>query len=131
MSERAGPGRVLMLVYGFFALAAGARSGVQLALHASRAPLAYTLSALAALTYLAATLLIRRAQREPTAARWAARLCLLELAGVVTVGTLSLLDPHAFPDATVWSQYGLGYGFVPAILPLAALRWLKDVKSGA
>jgi hypothetical protein len=32
----------------------------------------------------------------------------VELAGVLIVGTLSLLVPAEFPDATVWSGYGAG-----------------------
>jgi hypothetical protein len=43
---------------------------------------------------------------------------------VVTVGTLSVLDPEAFPRATVWSVYGIGYGFVPLVLPILGLAWL-------
>ena len=38
----------------------------------------------------------------------------VELGGVVTVGTLSLVEPDWFADASVWSGYGIGYGFVPA-----------------
>ena len=40
----------------------------------------------------------------------------VELAGVLTVGTLSLVKRDWFPDASVWSDYGIGYGFVPAVL---------------
>jgi integral membrane protein len=49
----------------------------------------------------------------------------VELGGVLTVGTLTLVDPDLFPDATVWSEYGVGYGFVPAVLPVAGLLWLR------
>ncbi|HEY1133960.1 MAG TPA: hypothetical protein VGE77_05230, partial [Nocardioides sp.] len=52
----------------------------------------------------------------------------VELAGVVTVGTLSLVVRDWFPDASVWSDYGIGYGFVPAILPVAGLLWLRRQK---
>jgi hypothetical protein len=52
----------------------------------------------------------------------------VELCGVVSVGTLSLVRPELFPDASVWSQYGIGYGFVPAVLPLAGLYWLHRQK---
>ena len=34
----------------------------------------------------------------------------------------------AFPDATVWSQYGLGYGFVPLVLPVVGLWWLRRTR---
>jgi integral membrane protein len=45
--------------------------------------------------------------------------------GVLTVGTLSLVVPEWFPDATVWSDFGIGYGFVPVALPIAGLLWLR------
>ena len=48
----------------------------------------------------------------------------IELLGVLAVGTLSLVDPAAFPRATVWSGFGMGYGFVPLILPILGLFWL-------
>ncbi len=41
------------------------------------------------------------------------------------MGTASLADPGAFPKATVWSLYGIGYGFVPLILPVLGLLWLR------
>ena len=40
-----------------------------------------------------------------------------ELAGVLVVGATSLLVPEEFPDATVWSEFGAGYGYVPLVLP--------------
>jgi hypothetical protein len=48
----------------------------------------------------------------------------VELAGVLAVGTLGRSVPERFPDATVWSGYGAGYGYVPLILPVAGLAWL-------
>ena len=118
-----GPGRVLVALYGLFALAAGARAGVQLAIQYSEAPLAYVLSAVAALIYLLATIGLARGGRGGR--RLATVACSVELAGVLTVGTLSLIDRAAFPDATVWSVYGKGYGFVPAVLPVLGLLWLR------
>ena len=50
-----GPGRGLTAVYGIFALAATARAGVQLIRDYHEAPLAYSLSALAAVVYIVAT----------------------------------------------------------------------------
>jgi hypothetical protein len=44
---------------------------------------------------------------------------------VLAVGTWSLADPATFPDATVWSGYGSGYGFVPLVLPVFGLLWLR------
>lgn len=132
MAERdhptnAGPGRVLVAVYGLFALAAGARAGVQLATRFSEAPLAYLLSALAAAVYLVAT--VGLAVSGPLGRRIALVSCTVELLGVVAVGTVSLLDPAAFPDDTVWSGYGRGYGFVPLVLPVLGLYWLRRTRA--
>lgn len=115
-----GPGRALVAVYAVFAVAAGARSAVQLATRFEAAPLAYLLSALAAAVYLLATVALARSSR-----RLALTACSVELAGVLTVGTASLLAPAAFPDATVWSDYGVGYGFLPLVLPVLGLLWLR------
>jgi 3-hydroxyisobutyrate dehydrogenase-like beta-hydroxyacid dehydrogenase len=119
-----GPGRVLALGYGFFALAAGARAGVQLATDASAAPLAYSLSAVAALVYLAGTVVVALADRLPRHSHRAVVLCSVELAGVLVVGVLSLAVPRWFPEPSVWSAFGQGYAFVPAVLPVLALMWL-------
>ncbi|SOD70908.1 hypothetical protein SAMN05892883_0538 [Jatrophihabitans sp. GAS493] len=128
-----GPGRVLAVAYGFFTLAAGARSGVQLATHFDEAPLAYLLSAAAALIYLTATILILRVEADPTPQRvaLARRLCFVELGGVLLVGLTSVILPASFPDATVWSLFGSGYAFVPAALPVLALLWLHRAEHPA
>jgi cytochrome bd-type quinol oxidase subunit 2 len=117
-----GAGRALVAVYGVFALAATARAGVQLATRYAEAPLAYLLSAVAAVIYLVATVTLARGDRTSRRIAWTA--IILELVGVLTVGTLSVLDPAAFPRATVWSVYGIGYGFVPLVLPVLGLLWL-------
>ena len=119
----AGPGRVLVAVYAIFALAATARAGVQIATRFDEAPLAYLLSALAAVIYIVATVALARS--GPMARRVAFIACSVELAGVLIVGTLSLAWPDAFPDETVWSGYGRGYGFVPLVLPVLGLLWLR------
>jgi len=119
----AGPGRVLVGLYGLFAVAAGARATVQLATDFSAAPVAYLLSALAAVVYLVATIGLLRG--GPVGRRTALIACSVELLGVLVVGTLSLTDRAAFPDATVWSVYGKGYGFVPLVLPVLGLLWLR------
>jgi hypothetical protein len=118
-----GPGRALAGVYGFFALAAGARAGWQLATRFDEAPLAYLLSALAAAIYLVAA--VGLARRGAAARTVALVCCTIELVGVLAVGTLSLLAGEVFPRATVWSYYGLGYGFVPLVLPVLGLLWLR------
>jgi hypothetical protein len=121
-STRAGLGRVLVAIYAVFALSASARSGLQLATKASEAPVAYTLSAIAALVYIAATLGLAEVGPDPRRVAWAA--VGFELVGVLTVGTLTVLDPALFPDATVWSTYGQGYGYLPLVLPFLGLAWL-------
>ena len=122
-STRTGPGRLLIAVYALFALAASARAGVQIATKFSNAPVAYLLSAFAAVVYILAT--VTFVVGTPTARRIAVISCSVELAGVLAVGTWSLADPATFPDATVWSGYGSGYGFVPLVLPVFGLLWLR------
>ncbi|WP_344285244.1 hypothetical protein [Actinomadura napierensis] len=114
---------MLVAVYAIFALAAGARAGVQIGTKFSDAPLAYSLSAFAAAVYVLATVALARGGR--TSFRVAVAACSVELAGVLAIGTLSLVDRSAFPDATVWSGYGEGYGFVPLVLPVIGLLWLR------
>jgi integral membrane protein len=123
-TPRSGPHKVLLAFYALFALAAGARALVQLTTQYDEAPVAYWLSLAAAVTYALGWVAIRRASEGQTG--FAARMLWVELAGVVTVGTLSLLERGWFPDATVWSDYGIGYGFVPAALPIAGLLWLRS-----
>lgn len=114
-----GFGRVLVAVYGVFAVAASARSLYQLATKAGEAPLAYTLSAVAGLVYVLATVALAADRR-----RLAALSIGVELAGVLGVGALSLADPALFPDETVWSGFGTGYLYVPLVLPAVGCWWL-------
>jgi hypothetical protein len=122
-ARTSGPGRLLVAVYALFALAAGSRAAVQLLTAFDEAPLAYLLSALAAVVYLVATVALARP--GPRWRRTALLTCTFELLGVLVVGTVSLFDQKAFPDATVWSVYGRGYGFVPLVLPMIGLYWLR------
>ena len=122
-STKTGPGRLLVAVYGLFALSACARAGTQIVTEFSRAPVAYVLSAIAGVVYIVATVTLVNGSR--TARRIAFLSCSVELAGVLAVGTWSVLDPASFPDATVWSDYGIGYGFVPLVLPVFGLLWLR------
>lgn len=114
-------GIVLQAVYALFALAATGRSVVQLATHARTAPIPYALSAVAGLVYIAGLIALRLASRDDRVRRAAVVLCLIELTGVLVVGTLSFLTPEAFPAETVWSRFGSGYAFIPAVLPVVAL----------
>ncbi|MET0434433.1 MAG: hypothetical protein ABW025_09730 [Cellulomonas sp.] len=118
-STASGPGRVLVAIYGVFALAATARAGYQLVAKFDEAPLAYLLSALAALVYVVATIALATDRRGLA---WAA--VGVELVGVLAVGTLSVLDAGDLPDQTVWSVYGQGYGYVPLVLPFLGVAWL-------
>ena len=86
-STRSGPGKVLVAVYGVFALAACARAGVQIATRYDEAPLAYLLSAFAGVIYVVATIMLARGTR--TSRKVATVAIVVELVGVLTVGTLS------------------------------------------
>ncbi|GAA1895236.1 hypothetical protein GCM10009716_01390 [Streptomyces sodiiphilus] len=120
---RHGPGLLLVTLYTIFTVGATSRSVYQLSTRFDEAPLAYLLSLLAAVVYAFITLaLVRGGEGSRRAALVA---CAAELAGVLTVGTWTVLDPAAFPDATVWSHYGMGYLFIPLILPLTGLYWLR------
>ncbi len=114
--------QVLVACYAVFAVAAGARSLVQITTRFGEAPLAYSLSFVAAAIYLVATLALRRTSER--AHRVALVAVGLEAIGVVVVGTLSVVRPDLFPDQTVWSDYGIGYLFVPLVLPFVGLWWL-------
>lgn len=126
-----GIGRVLVVVYAVMALAATGRSLVQIVEDFAYAPLAYSLSAAAALVYVLATVALVRSD-SPTwyVVAWVA-IC-FELVGVLVVGTLSLVLPDLFShDATVWSGYGFGYFWVPLALPFVGIWWLVSHRGGA
>ncbi|SBS74586.1 hypothetical protein [uncultured Microbacterium sp.] len=122
-----GIARVLVIVYAIMAMAATGRSFVQIVREFDAAPLAYSLSALAAAVYILATLaLIRSASRAWYIVAWVA--IGFELVGVLVVGTLSLAVPALFDHPTVWSGYGAGYIWVPLILPFLGLWWLAHTR---
>lgn len=114
-----GPGLIIVVVYGVLALAATGRSILQISEYFSRAPMSYVLSAAAAVIYIAATYALARGHR-----RLAWVTISIEMAGVLIVGLASYLVPDLFPDRTVWSHFGNGYGFVPLVLPAIGLGWL-------
>jgi hypothetical protein len=118
-----GPGMLLVWLYGVMVVGAVSRSAVQIATEFDRAPLAYSLSAVAGLVYGFITYTLVRGGEM---ARKAALVCCAaELLGVLVVGTWTLVEPSSFPDATVWSDYGMGYLFIPVLLPLSAIYWLR------
>lgn len=129
MPERTGTGfgRVLVAVYAVFAVGATTRSVVQLATRFGEAPLAYLLSAFAGAVYIVATLALARS--GATSSRVALVAISVEAVGVLAVGTLSLVVPELFPDATVWSHFGQGYVFIPLVLPFVGLWWLRRTDS--
>lgn len=121
-----GPGLLLVWLYGVMVVGAVSRSVYQISTDFDRAPLAYTLSAAAGVVYGFITYTLVRGGE--TARRAALVCCAAELVGVLTVGTWTLLEPSAFPDATVWSDYGMGYLFIPVLLPLTAVYWLRRAR---
>ena len=118
-----GPGRLIVALYGLLALAATGRSVLQIAEYFDRAPVSYLLSALAALIYIVATIGLARGDR--TSVRIASVAIVVELIGVLVVGAISYVAPDAFPDKTVWSHFGQGYGYVPLVLPVLGLLWIR------
>ncbi|WP_030616195.1 hypothetical protein [Streptomyces sclerotialus] len=118
-----GPGRLLVWLYGVFTVGAGSRAVYQLIAQYDRAPLSYILSAVSAVVY--AVILFSLVRGGEKARRVGLVCCCLELLGVLGVGTWTLLEPSAFPDDTVWSGYGYGYLFIPVLLPVTGLLWLR------
>ncbi|GAB2521390.1 hypothetical protein [Paramicrobacterium agarici] len=119
-----GVGRALVAVYAILALAATGRSFVQIASKFSEAPLAYVLSALSAVVYIVATIAL--VKRSPVWHRVAWATITFELIGVLVIGTLSLVEPAWFPHDTVWSVFGRGYLFIPLVLPVLGMIWLRS-----
>jgi cytochrome bd-type quinol oxidase subunit 2 len=125
-----GIGRVLVAVYAVLAIAALGRSTFQIIERFDEAPIAFSLSAVAAVVYVLATVAL--------AAGWD-RLAWVtisfELAGVLLVGALSVFAPQVLGldsvnpfgrEATVWSVFGAGYLFVPLVLPVLGILWLRS-----
>lgn len=125
MAKQIGAGRLLIAVYGIFAISASARASYQLVLEFEQAPFAYSLSLLAALVYVLATVLLAKESLRKYAkvAIW------FELIGVVAVGFLSLALPQLFAHPSVWSGFGIGYGFIPLALPVIGLIWLRKANA--
>ncbi len=122
-SSHSGASRILVAAYGILALAALGRSIFQIITKFDQAPLAYVLSAVAALVYVVITVTLVVRTRAARVVTWVA--LVFELIGVLGVGTLSLVDPALFPHDTVWSLYGRGYVFIPLILPILGLWWMS------
>jgi len=118
-----GVGRLLIAIYAIFAISATARATYQLIREFDQAPLAYSLSAISAVVYLLATYSLSKSE-----AKWqsvALFTIWFELVGVVAVGSLSLALPQYFAHPSVWSNFGAGYAFIPLLLPILGLLWLR------
>ena len=126
MTEKAksrGVGTLVIAIYGVFALSASVRASYQLLRKYEEAPLAYWLSLLAAVFYIIATFALARGKYD-----LANKTLVFELAGVLIIGTLSLVTPSLFAHPSVWSFYGMGYGFIPLLLPMFGIWWVRRVK---
>ncbi|MEW2552676.1 hypothetical protein AB0957_13190 [Streptomyces zhihengii] len=122
-----GPGLLLVWLYGVMSVGAVSRSVYQILTDFGSAPLAHVLSAVAAVVYAFITYTLVRGGEK--ARRAALVCCAAELAGVLIVGTWTLVDPSAFPDSTVWSEYGMGYVFIPVLLPVTGMVWLRRARN--
>ena len=129
-SRSSGFRTLLVSVYVILSLAALGRSGYQIATKFDEAPVAYSLSAVAAIVYVIATIAIIRANTVG-GARLATIALVFEAVGVLGVGLLSVIDPALFPSDTVWSRFGQGYLFIPLVLPFVGLWWLRRGKVSA
>ena len=126
MSTARGFGRVMVMVYAIFAVSATARAGYQLVARFDDAPLAFALSGVAAALYVVATVALARGTVASRRVAWAS--VTTELVGVVGVGLFSFARPDLFPEPSVWSHLGQGYGYVPLALPIVGLWWLARTR---
>ena len=127
-SRSLGVGRLLILVYAVFAVSSTARASFQVITKFEEAPMAYSLSLLSALVYLLATVSLARS--GPTWHKVAVVSVVFELIGVLAVGTLSFVYPELFKADSVWSGFGSGYGYLPLVLPVLGLIWIRKAKRG-
>ena len=119
-----GIGNLVVAVYGVFALSATVRASYQLIRRYEEAPLAYWLSLFSALVYVVATIALAR--NQVVLAKYT---LIFELVGVLAIGLLSVLVPSLFAHPTVWSFFGMGYGFIPLLLPIFGLWWISGRES--
>jgi hypothetical protein len=126
-----GIGRLLIAAYAVLALAATGRAGYELVAKFDQAPLPYALSAASALIYILATIAL--AKPTPSWRRVAYVAVIIELTGVLVIGLASFIWPDFFTYdgkqvRTVWSYFGIAYGWVPLVLPILGLIWLGKSK---
>lgn len=118
-----GVGTLVIAVYGVFALSATVRASYQLLRKYDEAPLAYWLSLAAGIIYIVAAFAL--AKRNYSLAH---KTLVFELFGVVLIGSLSILIPSLFAHPSVWSYFGMGYGFIPLALPIFGLWWIRRIR---
>jgi len=108
-----------------FAISATARASFQLITKFEEAPVAYSLSALSAVVYVFAAISMAKASWRHLAgyAIW------FELIGVLSVGVLSFVSPSLFAHPSVWSEFGAGYAYIPLLLPVLGLIWLRKQRA--
>ena len=128
-SRTLGFGRLLILVYAVFAISSTARASFQVITKFEEAPVSYSLSLLSAVVYLLAT--VSLAKSGPTWKTIALASVIFELIGVLTVGVISLLVPELFVEASIWSGFGSGYGYLPLVLPILGLLWIRKTSQGS
>ena len=121
-AKSSGFGRLLIVIYGVFSLSSGVRSVYQLGTEFAEAPLAIILSTISAVIYMIATVALSRTGPRWHRIAWSA--VWVEMIGVLAVGLLSVMAPDLFRKASVWSDFGAGYGYVPLVLPMIGLIWL-------
>lgn len=111
-------GRVLVFVYAVLALSATGRATVQIATKFDKAPLQYTLSALAAIVYILATWALGTSRKTT-----AVVVVTIEFFAVLIIGATNS-GSVALDKQTVWTDFGSGYGYVPLLLPFVVVWWL-------
>ena len=121
-----GVGRLLIVFYAVFAVSSTARASFQIITKFEQAPLAYSLSLVSALVYILATVSLAKAGKSWRQVALAS--VVFELIGVLTVGSLSFIAPELFAHPSVWSGFGVGYGYIPLVLPILGLLWIRKTK---
>ncbi|NLB47259.1 MAG: hypothetical protein GX814_05915 [Microbacteriaceae bacterium] len=114
---------MLITVYLILALAATLRAVYQIIAKFDEAPLAYSLSLVSGLVYIVATVALLKRTGVWRVVAWVA--LLFEFVGVIVIGALSLILPALFAHDSVWSYFGSGYLFVPLVLPVLGMIWLR------
>jgi hypothetical protein len=110
-------------------VSATARASFQILTKFEQAPIAYSLSLVSALVYILATVsLAKKGQAWKLIALISV---IFELFGVLAVGSLSFVAPELFAHPSVWSGFGSGYGYIPLLLPILGLLWIRKSSKGS